>query len=132
MSKIAVGAQKNAGKTWFPELADKRKSTKVHLYYCMKNCSNSGDTLRSSIMNIVEHYKGSHVNCDNGSSCRHPGYRPTKGQLTDPSVIDAYMKMLQSTLIYREASSYCRVSFSKISGRTVFCIAPSFILGGVI
>ena len=24
MSKIAVGSQKNAGKTWFPELADKR------------------------------------------------------------------------------------------------------------
>jgi hypothetical protein len=29
-------------------------------------------------------------------------------QLTDPSAIDAYIKMLQSTLIYREASSYCR------------------------
>jgi predicted ferric reductase len=64
MSKIAVGAQKNAGKTWFPELADKRKSTKVHLYYCMKNCSNSGDTLRSSIMNIVEHYKVTSINTE--------------------------------------------------------------------
>ena len=63
MSKIAVGSQKNAGKTWFPELADKRmligiqyimpiicrKEYKVHLYYCMKNCANSADMLRSSI-----------------------------------------------------------------------------------
>ncbi len=33
------------------------KSTKVHLYYCMKNCNGSPDILRADILNIVEHYK---------------------------------------------------------------------------
>jgi hypothetical protein len=33
MAKIAVGTLKNAGKTWLPELSDKRKSTKVHLLH---------------------------------------------------------------------------------------------------
>ena len=72
MSKIAVGTKKNMGKTWFPELSDKRwllvtitikiinilgKSTKVHLYYCMKNCERSADKLRSNILNIITHYQ---------------------------------------------------------------------------
>ena len=33
------------------------KSTKTHLYYCMKNCENSPTKLRSSITNIVQHYQ---------------------------------------------------------------------------
>jgi hypothetical protein len=108
MTKIAVGSRRNAGKTWFPELSDKRKSTKVHLYYCMKNCAKSPDKLRASIMNIVDHYKGCHANCDIQSPCQRPGYRPSKIQLTDPTTIAAYTTMLQSTLIYKEAPSYCR------------------------
>ena len=33
------------------------KSTKVHLYYCMKNCAQSGKQLQKSILNIVKHYQ---------------------------------------------------------------------------
>lgn len=41
------------------------KSTKVHLYYCMKNCNLSGDILRKNILNIVKHYQVSTVRQNN-------------------------------------------------------------------
>ena len=33
------------------------RSTKVHLYYCMKNCGRSPDRLREMILKIVKHYQ---------------------------------------------------------------------------
>ena len=107
------------------------KSTKVHLYYCMKNCAQSPTKLRESILNIVDHYqvsqkciisflcmslhkqsftKNKHTKCHEESACRRPGYRPTKLRLTSPTAIQAYEKALKATLIYRNAESYCRVS----------------------
>ena len=78
MKKVSTGTKKNVGKTWFAELSDKRmflinmtpliilllhllgKSTKVHLYYCMKNCAQSASHLRNSTLNIVQHYQVSY------------------------------------------------------------------------
>lgn len=70
MKAIAEGAAKHARTKWFPELSDKckkwfvfyqtpliGKSTKTHLYYCMKNSDGCPDTLQSSIDNIVQHYQ---------------------------------------------------------------------------
>lgn len=80
MKKISEGRVKDRGVTWFPELVDKRKdcftlnigtcadwyvfgvpllgkSVKTHLYWAMKNCGTSPDTLRRLILNIPEHYK---------------------------------------------------------------------------
>jgi hypothetical protein len=53
--------------------------------------------------------QGNHLKCHQESPCQLPGYTPSKIQLTDVNAINAYTKMLQSTLIYKEASSYCRV-----------------------
>ena len=75
MKEIACG--KTEGKSWFVELSDKfnvslqltcesqtqllymylGKSTKVYLYYYMKNCTQSPTKLRESILNIVNHYQ---------------------------------------------------------------------------
>ena len=33
------------------------KSTKVHLYWCMKNCALDPDNLRKQILNISQHYQ---------------------------------------------------------------------------
>ena len=72
MKKVAEGKVKDEGKVWFKELRDKRmlfytnfdfffclleRSTKVHLYYCMKNCGRSPDRLREMIFKIVKHYQ---------------------------------------------------------------------------
>ncbi|XP_064398007.1 uncharacterized protein LOC135344697 [Halichondria panicea] len=111
MTKLAVGTKKTQGKTWFPELSDKRKSTKVHLYYCMKNCKNcaqSAEKLRKSILNISKHYQNKHDDCEESSFCKCPGYRPTKILLKDPAAIEAYEMTLKETLIYKSAESYCR------------------------
>ena len=75
--KISCGTKKTKENSWFVELSDKckcsvyllvsysidihvhvhlGKSTKVHLYYCMKNCAQSPMKLRENILNIVEHY----------------------------------------------------------------------------
>ena len=76
MKKVAEGKVKDEEKVWFKELRDKRmlfytnllryqlfffclleRSTKVHLYYCMKNCGRSPDRLREMILKIVKHYQ---------------------------------------------------------------------------
>eukprot|EP00731_Ephydatia_muelleri_P015271 Em0008g991a len=43
----------NRNKSWFTELSDKMKSTKTHLYWCMKNCTGNADDLRVMIMNTA-------------------------------------------------------------------------------
>ena len=77
LKKITEGANKWEGVNWWRELADKRrckfvdvytflafritynigKSTKVHLYWSMKNCNGSPGDLRCKIMNTSKHYQ---------------------------------------------------------------------------
>ncbi|XP_064382205.1 uncharacterized protein LOC135331087 [Halichondria panicea] len=116
MKKVAIGTKKAQGKTWFPELSDKRKSTKVHLYYCMKNCEQSADNLRKNILNIVKHYQNEHSDCNEASPCKRPGYKPTKIKLEDPLAIESFTSALKDTLIYKNAESYCRVSRHILGG----------------
>ena len=64
MRKICAGTVRNRDKTWFSELSDKAvcvviwkykftifchlaRTTKVHLYWCMKNCDGDPDRLRA-------------------------------------------------------------------------------------
>ena len=69
MNKITEGRVKDKGKTWFPQLVDKRKSVlfdilyvftliigrsvKIHLYWAMKNCSDSPNKLKELIISPV-------------------------------------------------------------------------------
>ena len=109
-------------------LADAGRNTKVHLYYCMKNCDQSPTKLRENILNIVSHYQVSlnmaavlllHVReCVHVLRCRtstqiatknptvESGHSSSKIPLTSPAAIEAYRKILQSTLIYKDAESY--------------------------
>ena len=79
MKKITEGRVRDRGKTWFPQLVDKRKdvftslcvkyedfnsmfintgkSIKVHLYWAMKNCGDSPSKLQKLILNIPCHYQ---------------------------------------------------------------------------
>jgi hypothetical protein len=58
ISKVCKGTLRSEGKTWFRELSDKKKSTKVRLYWCMKVCGGDCTDLRRRITNIVNHYQG--------------------------------------------------------------------------
>jgi hypothetical protein len=57
MNKIAQGPLYKEGTTWFRQLSDKRRSTKTHLYWAMKNCDGTGSDLQKRIMNIIPHYQ---------------------------------------------------------------------------
>ncbi|KAL5475296.1 hypothetical protein EMCRGX_G027382 [Ephydatia muelleri] len=58
---MCSGTVANRNKSWFTELSDKMKSTKTHLYWCMKNCTGNADDLRVMIMNISRHYQNENV-----------------------------------------------------------------------
>ena len=74
MRKICAGTVRNRDKTWFSELSNKgvcvviwkykytvfchlAKTTKVHLYWCMRNCNGDPDRLCAIIMNISKHFQ---------------------------------------------------------------------------
>ena len=80
MKKVAQGAKKREGVTWFTDLSDKStysflipifvhihvqsyfhcfivKSTKVHLYWAMKNCCGTKEDLQKRVLNISKHYQ---------------------------------------------------------------------------
>eukprot|EP00731_Ephydatia_muelleri_P029616 Em0021g139a len=107
MRKICAGTVRNRDKTWFSELSDKARTTKVHLYWCMRNCDGDPDRLRAMIMNISKHFQGCHQSCHSESPCQQPGYRPKRKILTMPAAIQAYESALKKTLIYRCAGSFC-------------------------
>ena len=53
--------------------------------------------------------QGIHTNCHSSSSCKQPGYVSNKMMITDTKTAAAYEKKLTSTLIFRNAVSFCRV-----------------------
>ena len=121
------------------------RSTKVHLYHCMKNCEQSPEKLRTSVLNIVNQYQvaydytnvlnnyslfliaqGIHINCNAESGCQKSGCVGLKVRLTHPGAIAAYTKKLQETLIYSKADSYCRVShlYNSLSYYSLDLVVP--------
>ncbi len=48
-----------------------------------------------------------HSNCNEVSSCKCPGYSPTKIKLENPLAIESYTSAVRNTLIYKNAESYC-------------------------
>ena len=74
LKKVSTGLVSMRNKKWFPQLADKRtvfplvfftlinalslgRSTKIHLYWCMKTCDGSATDLQLRICNISHHYQ---------------------------------------------------------------------------
>ena len=148
---VCVGTVAQRGKTWFPELADKSKypftlalfklvigkSTKTHLYWCMKNACGDPGILRARVLNISKHYQvlflhfciinrprfiqGIHHNCHESSPCTQSGCSPSKTILVSVSAIEAYEKALHQTQIFCYAESYCHVSTS------ASCLCKSYV-----
>lgn len=82
LKKVCRGAVRGRDVTWFTQLSDKgacvfmslllhaivlllctfptciiAKSTKTHLYWCMKNCNGNPAVLRARIMGISKHFQ---------------------------------------------------------------------------
>lgn len=108
LKKITQGPKKETNVSWFPELADKRKSIKIHLYWSMLNCNGCPATLRKHIENIPNHYQGDHSNCCPTSMCTMPGYTPSKVPLTKQKAVEELSRNLKATYVYRYAEDFCR------------------------
>lgn len=108
MKKITEGPKKERGKKWFPQLVDKRRSVKIHLYWAMKNCGDSPSKLQELILNIPCHYQGQHSKCPATSPCHTPAYTPSKIKLDNDKAIESLCQQLKSTYIYRSAEDFCR------------------------
>ena len=71
---VCAGTVRTRDRTWFTELSDKgmyfldilikngisgysARCTKVHLYWCMRNCGGNPVRLRAMIMNISKHFQ---------------------------------------------------------------------------
>eukprot|EP00731_Ephydatia_muelleri_P022311 Em0014g902a len=76
LHRICASTVRTRDRTWFTELFDKARCTKVHLYWCMRNCCGNPDCLRAMIVNISKHFQ--------------PGYVPQRKPLTMPAAISVY------------------------------------------
>eukprot|EP00731_Ephydatia_muelleri_P035942 Em0181g5a len=88
LHRICAGTVCTRDRTWFTELSDKARCTKVHLYWCMRNCGGNPDCLCAMIVNISKHFQ--------------PGYVPQRKPLTMPAAISVYEAALRKTLIYKK------------------------------
>jgi hypothetical protein len=70
LTKISSGTLRDKGKTWSFQLTDKVEPVATHVHWCIRNCNNETDELRSSLLNIVDHYKNIHTSCHESSRCR--------------------------------------------------------------
>ena len=70
LTKISAGTLHDKGKTWSFQLTDKVETVATHVHWCIRNCNNEKDELRSSLLNIVDHYKNIHTSCHESSRCR--------------------------------------------------------------
>eukprot|EP00731_Ephydatia_muelleri_P012127 Em0006g1021a len=81
LHRICASTVRTRDRTWFTELFDKARCTKVHLYWCMRNCGGNPDCLHAMIVNISKHFQ--------------PGYVPQRKPLTMPAAISVYEAALR-------------------------------------
>lgn len=104
---VCSGPKYKEGSTWHQELSDKAASIKTHVYWAMKNCDGNEENLKTSILNIVEHYKGNHKNCHETSRCKTDrNYESSKIIITDPKAEKLLTTVLTNIQIYKTAKDY--------------------------
>jgi hypothetical protein len=104
MQKIAKGRNNLKGITWHPELSDKAKLIKNHMYWAMDNCDKNADRFRQLIDASLRHFQNIHDVCHESSSCHEnvPNYIVIK----DPQAVSLLGKYLHSLTVYKNAEDY--------------------------
>ncbi|XP_064383612.1 uncharacterized protein LOC135332186 isoform X1 [Halichondria panicea] len=108
LKKITEGRVRDRNITWFPELSDKRRSIKIHLYWAMKNCGEDPNILQQMALNIPNHYKGDHSNCHASSPCRMAPYIPSRAQITNKKAEEELLRCIKATYVFKNADAFCR------------------------
>ena len=60
VEKVGAGPKYLLGKSWHHQLEDKAEPVATHAHGAIRNCIESVDKLRSSLVNIVNHYQNDH------------------------------------------------------------------------
>ncbi|KAK3108748.1 hypothetical protein FSP39_014764 [Pinctada imbricata] len=104
--KAASGPAYLEGKTWSFQLSDKVEPIATHIHWSIRNCNGDITTLRSSIDNIVEHYKDNHSSCHSTSRCKEPKYEISRIVITDPKAEKLLKDILRNSTIYKYPGDY--------------------------
>ncbi|KAK3083302.1 hypothetical protein FSP39_018873 [Pinctada imbricata] len=106
LQKAASGPAYLEGKTWSFQLSDKVEPIATHIHWSIRNCNGDITTLRSSIDNIVEHYKDNHSSCHSTSRCKEPKYEISRIVITDPKAEKLLKDILRNSTIYKYPGDY--------------------------
>jgi hypothetical protein len=98
------------------QLSDKVEPVSTHIHWAIRNCNGDAEKLKSSLLNIVDHYKNIHTSCDPSSRCRKDKYyEPSRIVLTDPVAEELLVKVILNSNIFRYPQVY-------ILGRDTFYV----------
>lgn len=107
LKTICTGPKYKHGKTWHEQLYDKLEPVATHVHWAIRNCQGDADTLRSSLDNIVSHYKNIHTNCSPESRCRKdPNYEPSRLVITNPVAQKLLKDTIEHSVVYKKAEDY--------------------------
>ena len=107
LKKVSFGTAKTERKTWSFQLSDKVEPVATHIHWAIRHCDKDPEKLKSSILNIVDHYKNRHLSCDPSSRCRYDSnYEPSRIVLTDPVAEKLLLGVLLNSNIFKFPQDY--------------------------
>ncbi|CAC5378964.1 unnamed protein product [Mytilus coruscus] len=107
VKKISSGPQYSKGKTWSFQLSDKVEPVATHVHWCIRNCNQQKEMLKSTLLNIVDHYKNIHTGCSESSRCRKDtNYEPSRIVISDPVAEKLLVNAILGSNIYKYANDY--------------------------
>jgi len=116
MKKVSSGTSCTQNKTWTFHLHDKVEPVSTHVHWAVRNCCGDPEKFKTSLLNIVEHYRNIHTACDPTSRCRKDkNYEPSRIVFTDPIAIKLLLGVILYSNIYKYPQDY-------ILGRDTFYV----------
>ena len=101
-SSVTSGLQKDMGRTWHPELANKEDSLRKQLYRSLRWANGDSNQLRRGLCAIPRHYQGSHDLCHVTSPCRQvASYNNAAERITDIKALQMLTVYIQHMNLYR-------------------------------
>lgn len=111
LKKVSSGPKYSEGKTWSFQLSDKVEPVSTHIHWAVRNCDGNVQKVKSSLLNIVDHYKNNHSNCDETSRCKKdPNYEPSRIVISSSCAEKLLLGVIMKSNIYRYPEDYilCR------------------------
>ena len=107
VARIGGGAKYQLGKAWHWQLEDKAEPVATHAHWAIRNCGHSVDAPRSSLLNIMEHYKNKHEHCHQLSRCKtDANYEPSRHVITDSAAERLLTTAITKFVLYTGAQDY--------------------------